>query len=75
MPMSLVEVRVQAMRLPLEQQLQLAYDILEKQANSIDQNWLKELELRATEIDDGRVTLIDAEDVFASVRANLKASR
>ena len=71
MPMSLVEVRVQAMRLPLEQQLQLAYDILEKQVTSIDQNWLKELELRAADIDGSRVTLIDAEEVFASVRANL----
>lgn len=38
----------------------------------VDAAWLKEIDRRAQEIDDGTVELIPADEVFAKIEASLK---
>jgi len=75
MTMTLTEVEEQARLLSQEQQLQLAHDLLAQQLQDLDSACLDEVERRATEIDRGNVKLVQASEVFAMARANLRAAR
>ena len=68
-----------ALKLDPEVRAEVAEEILESLADSsygeLSPAWEKELDRRAQEIEEGRVELIPAEQVFAEIEASLRTRR
>lgn len=66
-----------AMTLPPAERAELAERLLDSvdAGDSLSAEWAAEIDRREKEIDEGRATLIPAEQVFAEIRAMLKNNR
>ncbi len=66
-----------ALALPDAEREEIAEVLFESVAlpEKLSPEWAEEIQRRITEIDEGRATLIPAEQVFAEVRAILKNNR
>ena len=74
MPLSLAQVEEQVFMLPLDEQLQLINDVLEKQTlTDIEEAQLKVAEQRAQELASGKVSAISSEDAFKIFHSKLKS--
>jgi putative addiction module component (TIGR02574 family) len=73
------EIVEAALKLDPKVRAEIAEEILDSLENSsygeLSPAWEKELDLRAREIEEGRVELIPAEEVFAEIEASLRAPR
>ncbi|HEY9421627.1 MAG TPA: addiction module protein [Thermoanaerobaculia bacterium] len=72
--MSRDDLEREALKLPADERAEFAYNLLQ----SVDENpeherlWKDEIERRCREIDEGKATLIPADEVLAKLRAKLK---
>lgn len=66
-----------AMTLPPAERAELAERLLDSvdAGDPLSAEWAAEIDRREKEIDEGRATLIPAEQVFAEIRAMLKKNR
>ena len=72
MSVSLAQVEEQVFMLSQDDQLQLIHNVLAKQPMSdVEKAQLREAQLRAREIDEGKVELLDRETVMQSLKAEL----
>lgn len=76
--MTAIEIRASALSLPAPERAALAHDLIasldaEDPDPSADALWAAEIERRAHEVADGKVTLIDADEVHAEIGRGLGA--
>jgi len=69
------DLLAEALELNADERLRLATELLnsvEGEEEEWSKAWSEELDRRAAELDNGEVELLDAKEVVAEVRANLK---
>ena len=76
--MTTIEIRASALNLPAPERAELAHDLIasldaEDGDPRADALWAAEIERRAREVADGKVTLIDADEVHAELTQRLRA--
>ena len=76
--MTAIEIRASAFNLSAPERAALAHDLIasldaETADPRADALWAAEIERRAREVADGKVTLIDAEEVHAELAQRLRA--
>jgi putative addiction module component (TIGR02574 family) len=74
--MNLKKIEEEALHLPVRDRAQLARKLLlsleEPSSGELEEDWAKEAQRRAKEIDDGEVQTVPAEEVLRKARALLK---
>jgi len=76
--MTTAELRANVLSLPSEDRAALAHDLIasldaEKVDPQVDALWATEIERRAQDVADGKVALVDANDVHAEAARRLRA--
>jgi putative addiction module component, TIGR02574 family len=76
--MTTIEIRTSALNLPAPERAELAHDLIasldaEDPDPRADTLWAAEIERRAREVADGKVTLIDSDEVHAEIAQRLRA--
>jgi putative addiction module component (TIGR02574 family) len=76
--MTTIEIRASALNLPAPERAALAHDLIASlDAEDVDPRadtlWAAEIERRAREVADGKVALIDADEVHAEIAQRLRA--
>jgi putative addiction module component (TIGR02574 family) len=76
--MTTAELRANVLSLPSEDRAALAHDLIasldaEEVEPQVDALWAAEIERRAQDVADGRVALVDANDVHAEATRRLRA--
>ena len=76
--MTTTEIRASALNLPAPERAALAHDLIASlDAEDVDPRtdtlWAAEIERRAREVADGKVALIDADEVHAEIAQRLRA--
>ena len=76
--MTTIEIRASALNLPAPERAELTHDLIasldaEDRDPRADALWAAEIERRAREVADGKVTLIDADEVHAELAQRLRA--
>jgi putative addiction module component (TIGR02574 family) len=75
--MTTVEIRASALNLPVTERAALAHDLIasldaEDADPHADALWAAEIERRAREVADGKIALIDADEVHAEIARSLR---
>ena len=76
--MTTIEIRASALNLPAPERAELAHDLIasldaEDGDPRADALWAAEIERRAREVADGKVALIDADEVHAEIAQRIRA--
>jgi putative addiction module component (TIGR02574 family) len=76
--MTTVEIRASALNLPAPERAALAHDLIasldgEDADPRADALWAAEIERRAREVADGKVALVDADEVHTEIAQRLRA--
>ena len=76
--MTTIEIRAGALNLPAPERALLAHDLIasldaEDADPRADALWAAEIERRAREVADGKVALVDADEVHAEIAQRLRA--
>jgi putative addiction module component (TIGR02574 family) len=75
--MTTIEIRTSALNLPAPERAALAHDLIasldaEDADPHADALWASEIESRARQVADGKVDLVDADEVHAELSRNLR---
>jgi putative addiction module component (TIGR02574 family) len=71
MPLSNEQIKAEALRLPVRERALLAEELISSldEDDDVEAAWTEEIERRVAEVREGRVELVDAEEVMARLRA------
>ncbi len=71
MPLSTEQIKAEALRLPVSERARLAEELISSldEDENVEAEWAEEIERRLADVRQGRVELVDADDVLTRLRA------